>query len=59
MNAAARSELSASDMPLALYAVVIATAAIGTMEVVVVGFIPDIAADMNVSIPIASFLLIL
>jgi predicted MFS family arabinose efflux permease len=43
-------------MPLALYALAAATFAIGTTEFVVVGLIPGIAADLNVSIPTAGLL---
>jgi MFS transporter, DHA1 family, inner membrane transport protein len=43
-------------MPLALYALAIATFAIGTTEFVVVGLIPGIAADLNVSISTAGLL---
>jgi DHA1 family inner membrane transport protein len=43
-------------MPLALYALAVATFAIGTTEFVIVGLIPDIAADLGVSIPTAGLL---
>jgi DHA1 family inner membrane transport protein len=43
-------------MPLALYALAVATFAIGTTEFVVVGLIPGIAADLSVSIPTAGLL---
>ena len=43
-------------MPLALYALAVATFAIGTTEFVVVGLIPGIAVDLDVSIPIAGLL---
>src|SRR5215813_4313580 len=43
-------------MPLALYALAVATFAIGTTEFVVVGLIPEIAADLQVSIPTAGLL---
>src|SRR3954447_18743317 len=43
-------------MPLALYALAVATFAIGTTEFVVVGLIPGIADDLNVSIPSAGLL---
>jgi len=43
-------------MPLALYALAVATFAIGTTEFVVVGLIPGIAADLDVSIPTAGLL---
>jgi predicted MFS family arabinose efflux permease len=43
-------------MPLALYALAVATFAIGTTEFVIVGLIPGIAADLNVSIPTAGLL---
>jgi predicted MFS family arabinose efflux permease len=43
-------------MPLALYALAVATFAIGTTEFVVVGLIPSIAADLGVSIPSAGLL---
>ena len=40
-------------MPVALYALAVATFAIGTTEFVVVGLIPGIASDLGVSIPAA------
>jgi len=40
-------------MPLALYALAVATFAIGTTEFVIVGLIPEIATDLGVSIPTA------
>jgi hypothetical protein len=43
-------------MPLALYALAVATFAIGTTEFVVVGLIPGIAADLGVSISTAGLL---
>jgi MFS transporter, DHA1 family, inner membrane transport protein len=43
-------------MPLALYALAVATFAIGTTEFVVVGLLPGISADLNVSIPTAGLL---
>jgi predicted MFS family arabinose efflux permease len=43
-------------MPIALYALAVATFAIGTTEFVVVGLIPGIATDLNVSIPAAGLL---
>jgi MFS transporter, DHA1 family, inner membrane transport protein len=43
-------------MPLALYALAAATFAIGTTEFVVVGLIPGIATDLNVSIATAGLL---
>ncbi|MET3997239.1 DHA1 family inner membrane transport protein [Bradyrhizobium sp. S3.9.2] len=43
-------------MPLALYALAVATFAIGTTEFVVVGLIPGIAADLSVSLPSAGLL---
>jgi DHA1 family inner membrane transport protein len=43
-------------MPLALYALAVATFAIGTTEFVVVGLIPGISADLGVSIPTAGLL---
>jgi MFS family permease len=43
-------------MPLALYALAVATFAIGTTEFVVVGLIPAIAADLGVSIATAGLL---
>ncbi|WP_027579760.1 MFS transporter [Bradyrhizobium sp. Ai1a-2] len=43
-------------MPLALYALAAATFAIGTTEFVVVGLIPGIAADLNVTISTAGLL---
>jgi DHA1 family inner membrane transport protein len=43
-------------MPLALYALAVATFAIGTTEFVVVGLIPGIATDLNVSIATAGLL---
>ena len=43
-------------MPPALYALALATFAIGTTEFVVVGLIPGIASDLNVSIPTAGLL---
>ena len=43
-------------MPPALYALAVATFAIGMTEFVVVGLIPDIAADLAVSIPTAGLL---
>jgi len=43
-------------MPLALYALAAATFAIGTTEFVVVGLIPEIAADFSVSIPATGLL---
>jgi predicted MFS family arabinose efflux permease len=43
-------------MPLALYALAASTFAIGTTEFVVVGLIPGIAADLDVSIPTAGLL---
>jgi MFS transporter, DHA1 family, inner membrane transport protein len=43
-------------MPPALYALAVATFAIGMTEFVVVGLIPDIAADLTVSIPTAGLL---
>ena len=43
-------------MPLALYALAVATFAIGTTEFVVVGLIPGIAADLHVSISTAGLL---
>jgi predicted MFS family arabinose efflux permease len=43
-------------MPLALYALAVATFAIGTTEFVVVGLIPGIATDLGVSIPSAGLL---
>jgi predicted MFS family arabinose efflux permease len=43
-------------MPLSLYALAVATFAIGTTEFVVVGLIPGIAADLSVSIPTAGLL---
>lgn len=43
-------------MPSALYALALATFAIGTTEFVVVGLIPGIAADLNVSVPTAGLL---
>lgn len=43
-------------MPLALYALAVATFAIGTTEFVIVGLIPEIAADLGVSIRAAGLL---
>ena len=43
-------------MPLALYALAVATFAIGTTEFVIVGLIPEIAADLGVSVPTAGLL---
>jgi DHA1 family inner membrane transport protein len=43
-------------MPLALYALAVATFAIGTTEFVVVGLLPGISADLSVSIPTAGLL---
>lgn len=43
-------------MPLALYALAVATFAIGTTEFVIVGLIPEIATDLGVSIPTAGLL---
>jgi MFS transporter, DHA1 family, inner membrane transport protein len=43
-------------MPLALYALAIATFAIGTTEFVIVGLIPEIATDLSVSVPAAGLL---
>jgi MFS transporter, DHA1 family, inner membrane transport protein len=43
-------------MPIALYALAVATFAIGTTEFVVVGLIPGIAADLGVSISTAGLL---
>ncbi len=43
-------------MPLALYALAVATFAIGTTEFVVVGLIPGISADLGVSISTAGLL---
>src|SRR5215469_15724349 len=43
-------------MPLALYALAVAAFAIGTTEFVVVGLIPGIAADLDVSISTAGLL---
>jgi predicted MFS family arabinose efflux permease len=44
-------------MPLALYALAVATFAIGTTEFVIVGLIPEIATDLSVSIPTAGLLI--
>jgi hypothetical protein len=44
------------DAPCALYALAVATFAIGTTEFVVVGLFPGIAADLSVSIPTAGLL---
>jgi len=44
------------DMPPALYALALATFAIGTTEFVIVGLIPGIAVDLKVSIPTAGLL---
>jgi DHA1 family inner membrane transport protein len=52
----AAHRLKASAMPLALYALAVATFAIGTTEFVLVGLIPSIADDLNVSIPTAGLL---
>jgi predicted MFS family arabinose efflux permease len=43
-------------MPLALYALAVATFAIGTTEFVIVGLIPGMAADLGVSVPVAGLL---
>ncbi len=43
-------------MPVALYALAVATFAIGTTEFVIVGLIPGIAADLGVSISTAGLL---
>lgn len=43
-------------MPLALYALAVATFAIGTTEFVIVGLIPEIATDLGISIPKAGLL---
>src|ERR1700754_1210049 len=47
---------ASSAMPPALYALAVATFAIGTTEFVVVGLIPGIAADLGVSISTAGLL---
>jgi predicted MFS family arabinose efflux permease len=43
-------------MPLALYALAVATFAIGTTEFVIVGLIPGMAVDLGVSVPVAGLL---
>jgi multidrug resistance protein len=43
-------------MPLALYALAVATFAIGTTEFVIVGLIPEMAVDLGVSVPVAGLL---
>ncbi|WP_042885879.1 MFS transporter [Cupriavidus necator] len=43
-------------MPIALFALTISAFAIGTTEFVIVGLIPTIAADLNVSLPSAGLL---
>ncbi|MGY3138310.1 MFS family permease [Bradyrhizobium sp. USDA 4501] len=43
-------------MPPALYALAVATFAIGTTEFVIVGLVPEIATDLGVSIPTAGLL---
>lgn len=43
-------------MPLALFALTISAFAIGTTEFVIVGLIPTIAADLQVSLPSAGLL---
>ena len=43
-------------MPIALFALTISAFAIGTTEFVIVGLIPTIAADLNVSVPSAGLL---
>jgi DHA1 family inner membrane transport protein len=48
--------LRSSAMPLALYALSVATFAIGTTEFVIVGLLPEIATDLGVSMPTAGLL---
>jgi multidrug resistance protein len=43
-------------MPWALYALAVATFAIGTTEFVIVGLIPGMAVDLGVSVPVAGLL---
>lgn len=43
-------------MPLALFALAIASFCIGTTEFVIMGLLPDVAADLGVTIPIAGLL---
>ena len=43
-------------MPLALFALTLSAFAIGTTEVVIVGLIPTIAEQLNVSLPSAGLL---
>lgn len=43
-------------MPIALFALTLSAFAIGTTEFVIVGLIPTMAADLNVSLPSAGLL---
>lgn len=45
-----------SKMPLALWALTLSAFAIGTTEFVIVGLVPTIANDLNVSLPSAGLL---
>lgn len=52
------AELSATTkrLPLALYALALGTFALGTTELVIVGLLPEVAADLGITIPTAGLL---
>src|SRR6478752_2878837 len=43
-------------MPLALFALTISAYAIGTTEFVIVGLLPTVAGDLNISLPLAGLI---
>lgn len=52
-----KKEISSSDIPLALYALMAGAFGIGTTEFVIMGLLPDVSRDLQVSIPIAGLLI--
>eukprot|EP01137_Pigoraptor_chileana_P028634 Opistho-2@12776 len=55
-TAAQAAQSTVHDMPLAIFALTIAAYAIGTTEFVIVGLLPTVAQDLDITLPLAGLI---